>query len=90
MIETETEMLVEMPTAVFRHKVNALTDQLYNLLLEHFYMVVIVVSIIILIIFILIVRNSIVKHRAKKMMPISTNNWFSWGDFEKWQEKQKK
>ena len=86
--QTESE-LVQMPTAIFRDKVNALTDTIYGYLLEHIFIVGIIAAVIFLIIIVLFIRNASVRSRAKRMLPDSTNEWFSWKEFEIWQKEQK-
>lgn len=87
--ETETELLLT-PTAALKDNVNALTDEVYSFLLGHFYVVVILVAVLIVLLLVTKTKIFIVRKRAKKNLPDSTNDWFSWEDFYKWQKEEKR
>lgn len=87
MVETED---VRLPTAVFRDQVKAWTGRVYTFLFLHLREVLICVLIILIVVIVFKIRNKAIARRAKKEEPKSTNNWFSWEDFEQWRESQKK
>lgn len=86
---TETEV-AKLPTAVFKENAQELAGRFYTFLFSHLNIILFIILIILIIILILKIRVRSVASRAKKEKPESTNNWFSWEDFNKWAENQKK
>lgn len=87
MVETEAYTL---PTTVFRDQVREMTGRIYSFLLFHLKEVVITLLLIFVIVMIFKFKNFMISKRAKKEVPESTNNWFSWEEFEEWKIEQKK
>lgn len=87
MVETEA---LRLPTAVFRDQVKDWTGRIYSFLFLHLREVFICLLIILIVIIVFKIRNKAIARRAKKEEPKSTNEWFSWNDFEKWKREQKK
>ena len=87
MAETEAYTL---PTTVFRDQVRQMTGRIYSFLLFHLMEVFLVVIFIIIVFLIFKFKNHMISKRAKKEVPESTNTWFSWEEFEKWQKEQRK
>lgn len=85
---TETEVM-KLPTAVFRENVQDFAGRFYAYLLSHINIVLFVILIILIIVLFMKIKVWNVKKRARKLKPESTNDWFSWEDFKKWQESQK-
>lgn len=86
MVETEA---VRLPTAVFRDQVKDFTGRVYSFLFLHLREVFICLLVILIVIIAFKIRNRSIARRAKKEEPTSTNNWFSWEDFEEWRKSQK-
>lgn len=86
MVETEASL----PTAVFREQAQNFAGRVYSFLLLHLREFFLCVILVLLIVLFFKVRSRALARRAKKEEPISTNNWFSWEDFEQWRESQKK
>lgn len=86
---TETEVAMKLPTSVLRDQAENLAGSFYNFLLLHLNLVYLIVGIIILFFLIRFLKNLYLSILAKKSKPISTNTWFDWEDFKKWQEDQK-
>ena len=87
MIETEA---VRLPTAVFRDQVKDWTGRVYiPSCFLHLREVLICLLIILIVVIVFKIRNKAIARRAKKEEPKSTNNWFSWEDFEQWRKSQK-
>lgn len=78
-----------MPTAIFRDSVKGKVGEIYSYLLSHIYIVLLILLIILLYFLIRSIRYALMKRKAKKNLPESTNTWFDWKEFEKWQEGQK-
>lgn len=87
MVETEA---IRLPTAVFRDQVKAWTGRVYSFLFLHLREVFVCLLILLIAVIVFKIRNKAIARRAKKEEPKSTNNWFSWEDFEQWRESQKK
>lgn len=87
MAETEAYTL---PTTVFRDQVREMTGRIYSFLLFHLREVIITLFLIIVIILILKFKNYMISKRARKEMPESTNDWFSWEEFEEWKKSERK
>lgn len=86
MVETEAYTL---PTTVFKDQVREMTGRIYSFLFFHLKEVVITLVLILIIVMIFKLKNLLISKRAKKEVPESTNNWFSWEEFEEWRTKQK-
>ena len=86
MLETEA---YKLPTAVFRDSVKGKVGELYSYLLSNIEVVFLIALLIILYFIFRTIRYALMKRKAKKNPPESTNTWFDWKEFEKWQEGQK-
>lgn len=86
MLETEARL----PTAVFRENAQNFAGRVYSFLHLHLREFFLCIVLVLLIVLFLKVRSRALARRAKKEEPKSTNNWFSWEDFEQWRESQKK
>lgn len=85
----ETEAFL-MPTAVFRDSVKGKVGEIYSYLLSNMEIVFLIAFLILLYFIIRNIRYALMKRKAKKNCPESTNTWFDWKEFEKWQKEQKK
>lgn len=85
MLETEA---YKLPTAVFRDSVKGKVGEIYSYLLSNIEVVFLIVFLIILYFIIRNIRYALMKRKAKKNRPESTNTWFDWKEFEKWQKEQ--
>lgn len=86
---TETEVVMKLPTSVLRDQAESLAGSFYNFLLLHLDILYLIVGIIICFFLIRFFKNLIFSKRAKRNIPESTNTWFDWEEFKKWQEGQK-
>lgn len=86
----ESEAVVVLPTAQFRSYVRNKVGSLYDFLLSHYMVAIAIVAMVILFFILRTIKVALVKKRAKTMKPESTNDWFSWEDFKKWQESQER
>lgn len=84
----ETEVY-KLPTAVFRDSVKGKVGEIYSYLLSNIEIFFLIAFLIILYFVIRNIRYALMKRKAKKNRPESTNTWFNWEEFEKWQEGQK-
>lgn len=86
MMETEAYRL---PTAIFRDSVKGKVGEIYSYLLSNIEIVFLIAFLILLYFILRNIRYAIMKRKARKNKPESTNTWFDWEDFKKWQEGQK-
>lgn len=86
MLETEAYRL---PTAIFRDSVKGKVGEIYSYLLSNIEIVFLIAFLVLLYFILRNVRYAIMKRKARKNKPESTNIWFDWEDFKKWQEGQK-
>lgn len=86
---TETEVVLKLPTSVIKDQAENLAGSFYNFLLLHLNVVFLIVGIIVLFFVIRFLKNLYLSILAKRNVPESTNTWFDWEEFIKWQEGQK-
>lgn len=87
MVETEA---LTLPTTVLRDQVEEMTGRLYTFLFSHIREVLITIILLIILFLIFKIRDILISKRSRKIKPESTNEWFSWEEFEKWKDMQKK
>ena len=86
---TETEVVMKLPTSVLRDQAESLAGSFYNFLLLHLDILYLIVGVIVLFFVIRFLKNLYLSRLAKRNIPESTNTWFDWEEFKKWQEGQK-
>ena len=86
---TETEVVMKLPTSVLKDQAESLAGSFYNFLLLHLDILYLIVGIIVLFFVIRFLKNLYLSILAKRHIPESTNTWFDWEEFRKWQEGQK-
>lgn len=86
---TETEVVMKLPTSVLKDQAQSLAGSFYDFLLLHLDIIFLIVGVIILFFLIRFLKNIYLSILAKRNIPESTNKWFDWKEFEKWQEGQK-
>ena len=86
---TETEVVMKLPTSVLKDQAQSLAGSFYDFLLLHLDIIFLIIGVIILFFLIRFLRNIYLSILAKRNAPVSTNKWFDWKEFEKWQEGQK-
>lgn len=86
---TESEA-VKLPTAVLKENAENLAGSVKNFLLLHMNIILLFVLVVLVVILIMKIRTWGLAHKARKVKPMSTNNWFSWEDFERWLKNQGK
>ena len=87
---TETELAtVYAPTQSIRESVLEFEGRLLAFLHSHFTVILIVICVIVALILFRKLSYKLMQYRARKIEPVSTNDWFSWEDFEKWKGEKK-
>lgn len=86
---TETEVAMKLPTSVLRDQAESLAGSFYNFLLLHLDILYLIVGLIVLFFVIRFLKNLYLSILAKRNILESTNTWFDWEEFKKWQEDQK-
>ena len=86
---TETEVVYKLPTSVLKDQAESLAGSFYNFLLLHLDILYLIVGLIILFFVVRFLKNLYLSILAKRNVPESTNTWFDWEEFKKWQEGQK-
>lgn len=86
---TESEV-VRLPTSVLRESVTEKVGVLYSYLFDRMNYLFLVILLIVLVVLFLKVRSMSLARNAKKFSPDSTNEWFSWEEFDRWKGEQKK
>ena len=84
-LETEAYRL---PTAIFRDSVKGKVGEIYSYLLSNIEIVFLIAFLVLLYFILRNVRYALMKRKARKNKPESTNKWFDWEEFKKWQEGQ--
>lgn len=85
---TESEV-VRLPTTVLKETVTQKVGVLYSYFFQYRKYVLLVILLIILLLLLKKVRTNNNGRKAKKLEPVSTNEWFNWEDFKKWKDIQK-
>lgn len=86
---TESEV-VQLPSSVLRESVQSFTGSVYRSLFQYRYVVLIILISLALFFVIRTILYSLLKRRARKNIPESTNTWFKWEDFRTWQKEGEK
>lgn len=85
---TETEA-IKLPTAVLRENVEGFVGRCNTFLLLHYKYFMLIACIIVFLILFFKMKNRLLARRAKRYEFKSTNQWFSWEDFEEWKREQR-
>ena len=85
-----TESALVLPTSVVRNNVSDFVGSFYSFLHSYYWVFLIIIALVVSFFLIRLLKNLALKLRSRKNIPESTNEWFSWEDFKKWQESQER